>query len=49
MRAEPVKDQSREVISFAKNSDPYEPLDKQDRNRRFDILLTKLRYGQKLE
>jgi len=28
MRAEPVKDQSKEFISFAKNTEPYEPLNK---------------------
>ena len=47
MRAEPVKDQSREAISFAKITEPYEPLNKEDRHRRFDLLLNNLRYGQK--
>ena len=47
MQVNKQRDQSSEIVSFSNSSQSYEPLNKQDKNRRFDLLLNKLRYGEK--
>ena len=47
MQINKPKEQSSDLISFSKNADNYEPINKEDRHRRFDLLLNKLRYGEK--
>jgi hypothetical protein len=40
------RDQNSDLINFSKG-EHYEPLNKEDRHRRFDLLLNNLRYAQK--
>ena len=47
MQINKPKEQTSDLISFSKNADNYEPINKEDRHRRFDLLLNKLRYGEK--
>ena len=41
------KEQNSDLASFSRSTENYEPINKEDKNRRFDLLLNKLRYGEK--